>query len=84
MKQSKLESFVETCLNVSIGFCISFMAWPVVAEMHGLPYGVSQALSITAIFTVLSVTRGYVVRRWFNAGLSSAAHQITLKLRRKF
>ena len=83
MKQTKLESFIETCMNVSIGFCISYAAWPIVAKLHGLPYGAAQAFSITMIFTVLSITRGYVIRRWFNAGLHAAAVELAAKLRKE-
>ena len=58
MKQTRLESLVETCVNVGIGFVLSSAAWPLVAELHGLPYTVSNALTITLFFTLLSVARG--------------------------
>ena len=77
MNQTKLESFVETCLNTAAGFVISFCAWPVVAAVFGYPYSVASNLAITLIFTVLSVARGYAIRRWFNAGLHKAAKNIS-------
>ena len=80
MNQSKLESFVETCLNTALGFIVSFTAWPLVAALFGLPYSVEQNLAITSIFTALSIARGYVVRRWFNAGLNRAAAGIARRL----
>ena len=79
--QSKLESLIETCLNVLIGFCISFSAWPVVASIFDLPYSTAQNLGITGIFTALSITRGYVVRRFFNQRLHSAAQKLAKGLR---
>lgn len=76
MNQTKLESFIETCLNVFVGFIISFCAWPFVAHFFGLPYSTLQNLGITTVFTVLSITRGYLVRRWFNNGLLKASQRI--------
>ena len=76
-----MESLVEVCLNVGIGFFISYFLWFPVAALHGIENSHSQALSITTIYTVASVARGYVVRRWFNAGLHKAAIKIANKLR---
>lgn len=83
MKQSRIESLVETCLNTAIGFVVSYCAWPFVAWLYHLPYSHGQAFGITAIFTVLSVTRGYVVRRWFNNGIHQAAKTIALNIMEK-
>ena len=80
MQQSKLESLIETCLNVAIGFCISLTAWPFVAVLYGIEYSHSQNLGITLIFTVLSISRGYIVRRWFNHGLHHTAAALAAKL----
>lgn len=82
MHQTRIESLVETCLNVAIGFCVSYAMWPFVAALYGIPYSHAQAFGITAIFTVTSVLRGYVVRRWFNAGLHRAAARIANRLRK--
>lgn len=73
MKQTRLESLIEVCLNIAIGFCVSYAAWPFVAHLYNIPYNALQNLGITCIFTVLSIARSYVVRRWFNAGLHQAA-----------
>jgi hypothetical protein len=73
MKQTKAESLIETTLNVGIGFIISFCAWPFVAAAFDLPYSVASNLGITFVFTVLSITRGYIVRRFFNAQLHKVA-----------
>ena len=71
MKQSKLESFVESCLNTASGFVVSFLAWRfVVAPVMGLSLDYASNLAITSFFTVLSVVRSYVWRRWFNAGIN--------------
>lgn len=80
MTQTKIESLIETCLNVFIGFIISAMCWPFVAALFDLPYSLISNLGITTIFTVLSITRGYVVRRWFNQRLNAASARLAQKL----
>ena len=75
--QRRLESLVETVIGVAIGFLVSVTAWPAVAWLHGIEYTFSSNLSITGIFTILSVARGYVVRRFFARGLHLAAHKLT-------
>lgn len=82
MSQTRIESLIETCLNVAIGFCVSYAIWPLVAWLYGLPYSHAQNLGITTIFTVLSIARGYIVRRFFNHGLHRAAYKIARSLRR--
>lgn len=83
MNQTKLESLIETVLNVAIGFVVSFSVWPLVAHVFSLPYSVASNLGITAIFTILSITRGYVVRRWFNKRLHSASARLARNLQRQ-
>lgn len=80
MKQSRLVSLIETTLNTVLGFVISFTAWPFVAAWRDLPSSTSDQFWITCAFTVLSIARGYVVRRWFNAGLHTTARLLAAKL----
>ncbi len=68
MNQSKVETLVETTLNIGTGFIISWMVWmylvPVFWPMH-----VSSAMvgfGLTSLFTVTSFIRSYFWRRFFN------------------
>lgn len=76
MKQSKLESLAEVCLNVAIGWVIALLTQLIVFPMFGINVTVGEQLSISVIFTVVSIVRGYIIRRWFNAGI----HKIVIKL----
>lgn len=76
MKQSRMGSFVEACLSTLIGFVVSYSAWPVVVWFFDMPYNHAQHIGIITFFTVISVIRGYVIRRWFNARLHKAAMKI--------
>ena len=65
--QSKRESLVETLTNVSIGWFISFIANMLVLPLFGYNINLTDGVLISIIFTVISIIRGYVVRRWFNS-----------------
>ena len=78
-QQTKIVSMVEVCINVFVGFWVSFLAWPFIAAYAGYEYDITVNLGITSVFTVLSVLRGYVIRRWFAVGLHSAALKIARK-----
>ena len=82
MNQTKLESVVEVVLSTALGFVVSALAWPFVAIWQGLPYDLATNFSITAFFTALSLTRGYLVRRVFNHGFHQVVVGITERVSR--
>lgn len=67
MKQSKLMSWVETCLNTGIGFAIAIATQLLVFPLFDYDPPLSTNFKIALIFTVVSIVRGYVVRRLFEA-----------------
>lgn len=77
MRQTKLESLVESSANTASGFIVSLVFWRfVVVPLFDLPVSESENIAITAMFTVLSVARSYVWRRFFNAGLHRVVHAL--------
>ena len=76
MNQTRLGSFIEACINVAIGFAINFCANLIILPMIGFHISVSQNLFIGVLYTIISVARSYVVRRWFNARLHAAAQSL--------
>ena len=58
-------SLVESATNVVVGYGIAVATQLVVFPWFGLPARVSDALAIGAVFTGLSLTRGYALRRVF-------------------
>ena len=70
MSQSRLQSFVEANLNTFVGFIGSMLVWGFVVEpLWGFSTSFLDNLSITCIFTVWSIIRGYTIRRYFNRKL---------------
>lgn len=65
--QTRMSSLTEQVLSTATGFVLSSLCWwLVICPLYGFEYHVHENLSITAIFTVLSIARGYVWRRVFN------------------
>lgn len=70
MSQSRTSSMVETCVSIAIGFIVSMIITAAIFPAYGHHVSVGDNLQITSIFTIASVARGYLVRRWFNARLT--------------
>ena len=66
LKQTKLMSMVEAITNVLIGYTIATAATYVILPMHGYDVTTQKALSISLAFTVISLARSYILRRFFN------------------
>ena len=68
MNQSRVMSLIEACVNTAIGFGISLGTWVFfVAPFFEIEVTMTDNLLITLIFTVVSIIRGYYVRRGFDA-----------------
>jgi len=66
MTQSKLHSIIESITQTVIGLVTSIVLQMVLYPLLGIPVSFKQNLIITAVFFVVSIIRGYVVRRIFN------------------
>lgn len=65
--QSKWDSFIEQCLNVFSGYVLSFLLWVwVIVPIWQIPVDMYESAAINLVFTVVSVIRGYIWRRYFN------------------
>jgi uncharacterized protein YacL len=64
--QTKKKSLKESIINTSVGFVLSFIIQLIIYPLFDIPVSFSQNVWITIIFTVVSILRGYVVRRLFN------------------
>lgn len=65
VKQSRVWSLVESWVNVGVGFGVNFAANLLVLPHFGLHVRPSQAFGLGVVFTAISVTRSYLLRRWF-------------------
>lgn len=76
MQQSKLESFIESCINIGSGYFVALFIWVVVVRnVWDIQVSMIDNFTITFMFTVVSVIRSYFWRRFFNAELHKKVHQ---------
>lgn len=64
--QTKRQSFIEACINTLIGYVITLLFSPLIYWLCGITYKLSQLGLVVLYFTILSVARSYVIRRFFN------------------
>ncbi len=66
--QTKTGSMIEACANVAVGYLVAVTSQILVFPLVGI-IGVEfhTNLLIGAIFTVISLMRSYILRRWFNS-----------------
>lgn len=77
MTQTRLGSLIEALFNIAIGFFINFWANMAILPLFGFTtLTLETNLYIGLAFTVVSVIRQYVIRRWFNARLHAAAMRL--------
>ena len=77
--QSRLESGIESTLNIASGFIISWLVWVFVVPLLFASIDTSdavQSFSIVTVFTVTSWLRSFVWRRYFNARLHRRVHNL--------
>lgn len=76
MNQTRLGSLIEVCINIAIGFAINWVANMFVMPLYGFEITGGQAFTMGLIFTVISVARSYIIRRWFNTMLRRASMRL--------
>ena len=72
--QSKLSSFYEAAVNVAIGYAINLGVQVVLYPLYGATFTLVQNISIGLVFTVVSLVRSYVIRRYFNHYIVRMTH----------
>ena len=64
--QSKRESMIETLTSVFVGWFIGVILNLTILPLFNYNITVVDSLWVSLIFTVISVVRGYLIRRFFN------------------
>ena len=67
MKQSRLMSLVEAIANVAVGYGVAVLTQILIFPIFGLHTTLAQNLKMGAIFTIVSITRSFALRRVFEA-----------------
>jgi hypothetical protein len=65
--QSRRMSMIEVATNIAIGLVVSFISQIAIFKLYDIHISVTQNIEITIWFTVISIIRSYLIRRWFNS-----------------
>ena len=65
--QTKRQSLIETLTSVFVGWLIGVILNMLVLPLFDYNITVVDSLLVSLIFTVISVVRGYLIRRFFNS-----------------
>ena len=76
MRQSRLGSFIEALTNVAIGYGVALVSQLLIFPLYGIHIPLSSNIWIGVWFTVISIARSYVLRRWFNDRLHRVVGRI--------
>lgn len=71
MTQTRIGSLIESLVNIAVGFCLAMITNSIVMPAFGYHVTARDNFWITVSFTVVSLVRQYLLRRFFNARLSS-------------
>jgi hypothetical protein len=71
--QTKLGSFIEASMNILIGYGVALISQIILFPFFDIHISLQTNMWIGAWFTLISLIRSYVIRRWFNARLHRAA-----------
>lgn len=63
MKQTKLQSLREILISTGIGFGVAYISQLIIFPLLGYDVPARDNLIIGSFFTVVSIIRGYIVRR---------------------
>lgn len=66
MSQSRLHSAIESAANVAIGYGVAVASQVAIFPLFGVQLSLADNLVIGGYFTLISLARSYLVRRWFN------------------
>ena len=64
--QTKRQSLIETLTSVFVGWIIGVILNLTILPLFDYNITVVDSLWVSLIFTVISVVRGYLIRRFFN------------------
>ena len=64
--QSRFHSFVESVVNVAIGYGFALAGQIIVFPLFDIHVPLKSNLGIGVAFTGISLVRSYAIRRWFN------------------
>jgi hypothetical protein len=75
MSQSRLGSFIESIINVLLGFGVGVASQYFIFPLFDIHIPFWTNVEIAVWFTFISIARSYIVRRTFNAYLTRTIYR---------
>ena len=66
MSQTRFGSFIEAWANIAVGFTINYCANLLIFPLFGMHITPGNNLLLGLIYTLISLARSFVLRRYFN------------------
>lgn len=63
--QSRLHSLIESLVNIAIGYLVAVGSQMIIFPIYDIDVPTYQHFMIGLWFTVISIIRSYLLRRWF-------------------
>ena len=70
--QSKLQSLWESFINILIGYLVALASQLLVFPLFDINIPFTDNLLIGLYFTIISLARSYIIRRYFNKKVSNS------------
>ncbi len=70
--QSKFQSLIESLINILIGFLTALCSQLLIFPLFDINIPIQDDLLIGLYFTLISLVRSYVLRRYFNKKVSNS------------
>lgn len=72
MSQTRKGSLFEALTNIAVGFGVALISQIIIFPLYDVHVPITTDLAITLWFTLVSLVRSYLLRRFFNARLARA------------
>ncbi len=64
--QTRWQSLIESCTHIAIGFTLNLIFQIIIYHILKIKVNFGQNIMIGIYFTFISLTRTYLIRRYFN------------------
>lgn len=64
--QTKLQSLIESFINILIGYMTAICSQILIFSLFNIYISIQDNLLIGLYFTIISLIRSYIIRRYFN------------------
>lgn len=65
--QSRIGSLTEKIIDLTIGYFVAVAMQLVLYPIFNIQISLEQSFQVAALFTAVSLVRGYIIRRIFNS-----------------